>query len=983
MWIVFEVEQRLQIRPYQYSIVRQLLESPSSMIQLNMGLGKTSVLVPMLILEMSSLKNDLVRINMLASIISVASDIYKSILTASALHVRIFLLPYQRNFPLDESTEPVISEEMELCKGGNGCMLVTPQHRNSLVLKQHDGTVKVQGLSISAVDVIDESDAILDSSFQLVYALGEQQQLPDGEIRWKMIETFISLLVDSSTPQIEALRQDLDALHREPCRAGDFPKLRLLSGSEFYEVEVGKALCWELLRKPPNEFRWMARVKGRRHKRLVQLMSDRDISAFDLIEEDQTFKAHKSDILAARGCIAWGILFHCLRPRHRVKYGIERSRRKMAIPFLAADTPNLRADYSHPDVMIAYTCLSYYHEGLTKRNLEEALRHLQTLGPTAQESIYESWVESVRENYTESEELLKFDSIRKVDVENKVQLELMHTAFRYCMGVISFWMNNFVFPLETHVFPQRRVTSAWNLVDSEKSRGFSGTDDNRFSQPTLVKQIPQDVPELRATNGEMVDRILTSTRDVRLLDDSDCILWRVILEECGGPNIHCLIDVGGLMAGVSPKEVAIELAEIISHDEFRGVVYFDTLSERWNVLQFKNQIHESLQTASLRENECFVYYDESRCRGSDLKLKPDACALVTLEPSLTKDRFLQGCARLRQLREDGQSIILAGTRESLTPGDTAKDVLERTIQNTVAKNKKRIIELYERGSDYFRFPEAMDMEVDLDSMYGSEVARHNSVAAYFEATVEVEESLSPSMQEKKQHLISHCLQNGDGIEVQVSQLGEECERELENEEEEEAEEEVECLSAMAFAERDWSFQNVFSKGAKPDIKILTTSELARPLLGQQIGNIAWSRKLLCTLNWRNTVQSMGPLYLRPVNAFLAYPDGTVVLISDYEADKLLPYWWNAVDPEVKLGHLTLANAGIWLGGDKVTLSVDVLTSAKLFAGQVQFGGAQTTKLNDLFAKTPAPRPAILELLGLRHRLRFLERSDLDVFSLSE
>ncbi len=39
-WLAFEVEQMLQIRPYQYNIVQQLLGNPNSMVQLNMGLGK-------------------------------------------------------------------------------------------------------------------------------------------------------------------------------------------------------------------------------------------------------------------------------------------------------------------------------------------------------------------------------------------------------------------------------------------------------------------------------------------------------------------------------------------------------------------------------------------------------------------------------------------------------------------------------------------------------------------------------------------------------------------------------------------------------------------------------------------------------------------------------------------------------------------------------------------------------------------------------
>jgi hypothetical protein len=41
-----------------------------------------------------------------------------------------------------------------------------PQHRNSLLLKQYDQDVFVDGLKESFVDILDESDAILSHDFQ-------------------------------------------------------------------------------------------------------------------------------------------------------------------------------------------------------------------------------------------------------------------------------------------------------------------------------------------------------------------------------------------------------------------------------------------------------------------------------------------------------------------------------------------------------------------------------------------------------------------------------------------------------------------------------------------------------------------------------------------------------------------------------------------------------------------------------------------------
>jgi hypothetical protein len=57
-WLVFEVEGRLQIRPNQYALARTLLaggpDGRGPIAQLNMGEGKTRVILPMLILELAN-----------------------------------------------------------------------------------------------------------------------------------------------------------------------------------------------------------------------------------------------------------------------------------------------------------------------------------------------------------------------------------------------------------------------------------------------------------------------------------------------------------------------------------------------------------------------------------------------------------------------------------------------------------------------------------------------------------------------------------------------------------------------------------------------------------------------------------------------------------------------------------------------------------------------------------------------------------------
>jgi hypothetical protein len=47
-WLVFEAEGRLQVRPAQAAIVTHLLSHPGAIAQLNMGEGKTRVILPLL-----------------------------------------------------------------------------------------------------------------------------------------------------------------------------------------------------------------------------------------------------------------------------------------------------------------------------------------------------------------------------------------------------------------------------------------------------------------------------------------------------------------------------------------------------------------------------------------------------------------------------------------------------------------------------------------------------------------------------------------------------------------------------------------------------------------------------------------------------------------------------------------------------------------------------------------------------------------------
>jgi hypothetical protein len=56
-WLVFEVEQQLKIRRVQYTTAKHLIDNPGTVTQLNMGEGKTRVILPMLQLHLRGRAN--------------------------------------------------------------------------------------------------------------------------------------------------------------------------------------------------------------------------------------------------------------------------------------------------------------------------------------------------------------------------------------------------------------------------------------------------------------------------------------------------------------------------------------------------------------------------------------------------------------------------------------------------------------------------------------------------------------------------------------------------------------------------------------------------------------------------------------------------------------------------------------------------------------------------------------------------------------
>ena len=220
-------------------------------------------------------------------------------------------------------------------------------------------------------------------------------------------------------------------------------------------------------------------------------------------------------------------------------------------------------------MLIVRTTLSYFHDGISRSEMKEGAKVLLSLGPIAQRAEYNLWFKSAKETMAgNSVHLAALDSVDKLDLTNESQLDLLHEAFRYNMAAIEFWLNNCVFPRETMQFPQSLVTNAFHLANNKKGNviGFSGTKDNYLLLPLQVEQRMDVNTALIATDGMMLDLVgPKNDKGVKIIDSS-LTLSTAVLEYAVDEKFNALIDAGATMAGLSNKEVASKILDLLPKD---------------------------------------------------------------------------------------------------------------------------------------------------------------------------------------------------------------------------------------------------------------------------------------------------------------------------------------------------------------------------------------------------------------------------------
>ncbi|KAK3293166.1 uncharacterized protein B0H64DRAFT_327170 [Chaetomium fimeti] len=598
--LILEVEQGILIRPVQQRIAAKMRDPPegvNAVMQLNMGEGKSSVIVPVVSVDVADGER-------LARVV-VAKPQSKQMMhtligtLGGLIDRRIFYLPTSRALQLGSEDVTAVKRILETCIKERGVLLVQPEHLLSFKLMGlesiYAGTGKL-GKNILRTyrqfeevsrDIVDESDENFSVKFELIYTIGSQQPIDMSPDRWTMIQELMDVVVEvarklTNGPERESVK---GLLFEESPASGRFPTIRVLeeSAGKYLVEAIAKQICRTGLRGFPIQHQSKQMRQAVLEYILRPALDTEQIAAVEGVSSGFFGEpTSKSALLLLRGLLATNVILFALgQKRFRVNYGLAPDRRPstmLAVPYRAKDSPAPRSEFSHPDVVIVLTCLSYYYQGLSDDELRTCLERLSKLDQAEQE--YSRWAAAAPKLPSS---LAHFSGVNLKDT--KLCIQDVFPALSYAKPAIDFHLANVVFPKEMREFPYKLSASGWDLGKTKRHplTGFSGTTDSKYVLPLSVTAL--DLPEQRHTNSAVLACLLREENTVLELGGDGDHLTALTVDglltavTTASQPMRVILDVGAQIIELSNLQVARRWLDMVPSQDTDAVIFFNDHDE--------------------------------------------------------------------------------------------------------------------------------------------------------------------------------------------------------------------------------------------------------------------------------------------------------------------------------------------------------------------------------------------------------------------
>ncbi|GAW25776.1 hypothetical protein SAMD00023353_1300190 [Rosellinia necatrix] len=669
-WLLLELDSDILIREEQVQVAKAIIAPESrenTVLQLNMGAGKTSCVVPMAVATLAN-GNNLNRLLVPKPLLMQTAQMIQTRL-GGLVGRQVYSMPFSRKTPTDSDVLDLYRNLHHECQERHGLILTCHEHLLSFKLGGWQKLVDVQDATAKKMlgfqtwldshcrDVLDECDFTLSVKTQLNYPSGTEMPVDGHPYRWQLCEYLLEVTA-RFLPQLHYNFPEGIEFRTRPGvpRRESFPVVHFLKPDA--EDAVHSRIINNVYDGRNPFLRPIDANIHRKRSLLYQVLQGERLDESTLSSTAQLFAnplTAANVLLLMRGLLRNRILLSLIGKRWNVQYGLHPNRHPVAVPFEAKGKPSEQAEFGQPDVAILLTCLSFYYSGLTLKQFRQALSYiLQSDDPAAH---YERWT---------SQYAFNLPHWNTLNTDDDGQMETIWNSLRYNRTVINDYMNNYVFPAHARQFETKLQACSWDIPlisdSGAKTTGFSGTNDNRMMLPLMIKQ--HDLPDLQHTSAEVLSYMLQPRNSEFIVTkrEGKRMAERDLLDALMQDGIRVLIDAGAYILENDNKSLAKEWLKVDTYA--KAAVYFGLDNRAW--VHFRSEAKDDvplLATPFVDDlSECVVFIDECHCRGVDLKLPTNARGGLTLALKQTKDFTIQAAMRLRQLRTT-QSITFYGPPE--------------------------------------------------------------------------------------------------------------------------------------------------------------------------------------------------------------------------------------------------------------------------------------------------------------------------------
>jgi hypothetical protein len=649
-------------------------------MQMIMGAGKTSVILPLLMCLIAE-EGKLSMVSIPEDQVVTVLDQFSDILGSKSVSQYVNFMDYDRKNIRGRNGFDFIMEfirRLESIKKEGGCYIITPRIQYSIVLSYYETIKELDeanrrkaGLEIvclltskvcaigeilrimrnSAAEEIDEFHAALDPRLTFRYPVGQPSVFDRGcgdiltEILFDLAEEF--------PPDISV--DFIDGFRRRHCEGAAPQKGRALVEDDFNRIQKQLAAIAKrrLFEKMP----------------VLKRLPEGSLESFLMQSKPSDFEGTREEFLQLsygefhRLGVDYSLIDVCasaitdilptsLFKKIGVQYGKSRvSTQYTARPYSASDTPKTSI-YAKPYMTAVYTVQQVMYYGIPR---EAAPLMIQKMRDSALEEMSAG---VARDETKAFRMLLSCFNQREVEsllLPGKISEELLrdfHARINKNKGFLRLFLGDYAWP-QILTYSESIFGTPYTFAGMVPAcSGFSGT-------PPIKELLPKGM-ELRSVPGTDGKTILAiqqkmATGEARVVQfKEEDALDDVIRQFQTDPYLTTFIDAGGWFGDTPVPDFAKKLLGS-SRPDIVGIVYFNEKKEKMMLVRAPEGGTREIQFSEKPDGKFFTVIAEQYATGTDIPQEPIAKALVSIGKEMDKTKLLQSSGRMRDLWR-GQAV---------------------------------------------------------------------------------------------------------------------------------------------------------------------------------------------------------------------------------------------------------------------------------------------------------------------------------------